>query len=108
MTSQRTNRSIALLAIAFAIYLPVILHGGFIWDDPQYITHNPTLRDWSGLLAIWIHPTSIPQYYPLVHTTFWIEYHLWELHPAGYHFDNVLLHGVAAILLYRALTLLQI
>jgi protein O-mannosyl-transferase len=98
----------ALLVIALLIYLPVILHGGFIWDDPQYITLNPTLRDWGGLAAIWIHPTSIPQYYPLVHTTFWIEYHLWKLSPIGYHLDNVLLHGVAAILLYRVLRMLQI
>jgi protein O-mannosyl-transferase len=100
--------SIALLTITLVIYLPVILHGGFIWDDPQYIVRNPTLRDASGLIAIWIHPTSIPQYYPLVHTTFWIEYHFWGLHPAGYHLDNVLLHGLAAILLYRTLQILRI
>jgi tetratricopeptide (TPR) repeat protein len=98
----------ALLAITLLIYLPVILHGGFIWDDPQYIIRNPTLRDMGGLIAIWIHPTSIPQYYPLVHTAFWIEYHLWGLHPAGYHLDNVLLHGLAAILLYRTLQILRI
>jgi protein O-mannosyl-transferase len=97
-----------LAAITVAVYLPVMLHGGFIWDDPQYIVRNPTLRDWGGLGAIWIHPTSIPQYYPLVHTTFWIEYQLWGLNPTGYHVDNVLLHALGAALLFRVLRKLEI
>ncbi|MDP9174810.1 MAG: tetratricopeptide repeat protein [Planctomycetota bacterium] len=97
-----------LLGLVLLIYLPAIVSTGFIWDDDKYITANPALRSFIGLIAIWIHPTSIPQYYPVVHTTFWIEYHLWGLWPAGYHFDNVLLHGMAAVLLWRALSRLNI
>jgi tetratricopeptide (TPR) repeat protein len=98
----------ALLALTVVVYLPTILRAGFIWDDPEYIVHNPTLRNLGGLWAIWAHPLSLPQYYPLVHTTFWIEYHLWGLHPPGYHADNVLLQSAAAILLWRALCRLGI
>ncbi|MGD1277034.1 MAG: tetratricopeptide repeat protein [Tepidisphaeraceae bacterium] len=105
---RRRGGAAALLVIVLAVYLPVMRSGGFIWDDPQYVTANPTLRDLGGLAAIWIHPTSIPQYYPLVHTTFWIEYHLWGLRPRGYHIDNVLLHAAAAILLWRFLRRLGI
>ncbi len=97
-----------LCAVVVLVYLPTILHGGFIWDDPQHITANHTLRDLPGLLNLWIHPTSIPQYYPLVHTTFWIEYHLWGVHPAGYHIDNILLHALTAVLLWRALARLNV
>ena len=107
MTHSRNARWVtfgALLALVFVVYIPVLRTGGFIWDDPQYITGNPLLRTWPGLLAIWIHPTASPQYYPIVHTTFWIEYHLVGLHPLLYHADNILLHAVAAILLWRALT----
>jgi tetratricopeptide (TPR) repeat protein len=100
--------AVALLAITVLAYLPGIFTAGFIWDDPQYIVQNPTLRNLDGLWAIWVHPTSIPQYYPLVHTTYWIEYHLWGLHPLGYHADNVLLAALAAILLWRALARLKI
>ena len=91
------------MAAVLVVYIPVLRTGGFIWDDPQYITGNPLLRTWPGLLAIWIHPSALPQYYPLVHTTFWIEYHLVGLHPLLYHIDNILLHGAAAILLWRVL-----
>jgi protein O-mannosyl-transferase len=98
----------ALLAMVLIVYLPVMLHGGFIWDDPEHITRNYTLRTGEGLLAIWVHPTALPQYYPVVHTTFWIEYHLWGLDPTGYHVDNVLLHGFSAILIWRILKKLKI
>ncbi len=37
-----------------------------------------------------------------------IEYQLWQLNPAGYHVDNILLHALAAILLWRILRRLEI
>lgn len=101
---RRGSVSIAaalVIATIFA-YLPA-LWAGFIWDDPDYVTGNWTLRTLHGLWAIWFQPSALPQYYPLVHTTFWIEYHLWNLSPAGYHFDNVLLHAASALVLWRLL-----
>jgi tetratricopeptide (TPR) repeat protein len=89
---------LALTVLALLAYLPA-LSGSFIWDDDSYIVQNQTLRSLRGLMQIWFEPTSIPQYYPLVHTTFWSEYHLWGLHPTGYHIVNVLLHAFAAFLL---------
>ena len=64
----------------------------FIWDDDHYVTDNGTLRTPAGLAMIWLEPETTPQYYPMVFTTFWVEYHLWTS-AAGYHFVNVLLHG---------------
>jgi tetratricopeptide (TPR) repeat protein len=76
---------------------------GFIWDDDYYVEANETLHSIDGLRRIWFEPGAVPQYYPLVHTTFWVEYHLWGLHPAGYHLVNVLLHATGAVLLWRLL-----
>jgi tetratricopeptide (TPR) repeat protein len=112
LAANRPDRTIlggvALIALAtFIVYLPAI-RGGFIWDDPDYILNNRTLRDLGGLWRIWTAPTSLPQWYPLVHTSFWIEYHLWQVRPAGYHIDNVLLHIGAALLVWRLLRKLAV
>ena len=94
--------ALALMVLVWIVYLPV-RHCAFIWDDQDYVTENPTLRDLDGLRQIWFKPGVVPQYYPMVHTTFWIEYHLWGLRPLGYHWVNVALHGLSAALLFLLL-----
>lgn len=90
-----------LIALAtFALYLPAIF-GSFIWDDPDYVVNNLSLRSLYGLWQIWTQPSASPQYYPLVFSGFWLEYHLWGLHPFGYHVINVALHAGSALLLWR-------
>jgi len=96
-----------LVLLAFAAYLPA-LNAGFIWDDDDYIIQNQSLRTLEGLRRIWVDPAATPQYYPLTHTTFWLEYQLWGLNPAGFHRTNVFLHALAAILLWRVLAHLKI
>jgi tetratricopeptide (TPR) repeat protein len=91
-----------LLAATLAAYQPV-WHAGFVWDDDNYVTHNQTLHNLAGLRQIWLDPNATPQYYPLVFTTFWLEYHAWKLNPLGYHLVNVLLHALGSLLLWRAL-----
>jgi protein O-mannosyl-transferase len=93
--------------LVFAVYIPA-LNGGYIWDDNYYVTENMTLRSLRGLQAIWGDMGATPQYYPLVFTTFWIEYHLWGLQAFGYHFDNVLLHVLNSLLLWVALRRLRL
>ena len=91
-----------LVAITFSAYFPA-LGGGYIWDDDDYVTANDTLRSVQGLGRIWGEIGATPQYYPMVHTSYWLEYHLWGLNPAGYHLVNVLLHATSAMLLWRLL-----
>ena len=105
-TSSVWQGGLIVLLVLLA-YLPA-LRDGFIWDDDSYVTANPTLRDADGLRRIWFEVGAVPQYYPMVHTTFWVEYHLWGLHPVGYHLVNVLLHAAAAILLWQVLWRLQL
>lgn len=97
-----------LIVLLVAVVYTPALSAGFIWDDDDYVTENPQLRTAEGLAEIWFEPEKTPQYYPLVHTTFWIEYALWELSPSGYHFNNILLHGLAAMFLWRVLRKLKL
>lgn len=96
-----------LLAAVLVTYSPATM-AGFIWDDDDYVTENRELESPAGLWRIWFEPGATPQYYPLVFSTFWFEYQLWGLNPAGYHVVNVLLHAVNALLLYRGLTILGV
>ena len=96
-----------LFAITLIAYLPA-WHAGFIWDDDDYVINNTTLRSLDGLRQIWFVIDALPQYYPLVHTTFWLEYHLWGLNPLGYHLVNIGLHATGAVLLWRVLKRLQL
>lgn len=92
-----------LVAITVAAYAPAIATAGFVWDDDQYVVDNRTLRSVDGLVRIWTDASATPQYYPLTHTSFWIEYRLFGLDPRGYRTGNVLLHAMACVLLWRVL-----
>jgi len=98
----------ALLIVLIFLAYQQVWHAGFIWDDDAYVTRNPTLRDLHGLWRIWFDVTSTPQYYPLVHTSFWLEYHAWGLNPLGFHVTNVFLHAIGAVLFWRILVRLEL
>lgn len=94
-------RDAALAALTFlvvlACYWPA-LNGALLWDDPAHVT-RPELRDWAGLLRIWTEPGATQQFYPVLHTAFWIEHRLWGDAPLPYHLLNVLLHSLNSVLL---------
>jgi tetratricopeptide (TPR) repeat protein len=96
-----------IVLLTVLAYLPA-LRGGFIWDDDDYIIKNKSLREPGGLQHIWTDVRATPQYYPLVHTAFRMEYQMWGLRPVGYHVINILLHTLAALLLWRLLLRLQL
>ncbi len=100
-------RICALVLLVLAAYLPA-LRAGYIWDDDKYVTENATLRSAAGLKEIWLNPYATPQYYPLVHSTYWIEYRFVGVAPFTYHLDNILLHAINASLLFILLRRLQI
>jgi len=96
-----------LFVLVVVAYIPA-LRGGFVWDDPRYVTENETLRSAEGLGRIWTDPGATIQYYPMTFTSFWVEHHLWGADPLGYHLINVILHGLSAILLWLILKRLSL
>jgi tetratricopeptide (TPR) repeat protein len=78
-------------------YAPA-LRGGFLWDDDAHIT-KPALRSLQGLGRIWFEPGATQQYYPVLHTAFWLEHRVWGDAAFAYHLVNILLHAASACLL---------
>ncbi len=100
--------SAAIVAAVLLAYIPAVRDGGFIWDDDQHVVRNPVLEDVDGLVEMWTHPESIPQYYPLTHTIFWLERRAFGLEPRGFHLVNVVLHALVALALMRLLASLNV
>ncbi|MGB7570114.1 MAG: hypothetical protein WBM07_19780, partial [Chitinivibrionales bacterium] len=89
--------SFLLFVVVFATYYPS-WNGTQIWDDDHHIT-LPALRSTTGLWHIWTQLGATQQYYPLMHSVFWLEYHLWGDSTFGYHLVNILLHFISALFL---------
>ena len=97
----------ALLSFATLIaYLPA-LHGALLWDDDHHLT-SPDLQSLRGLWRIWFDLGATQQYYPLLHSAFWIEHRIWGDSVLGYHMATVLLHATAAFLLIAILRRLSL
>jgi hypothetical protein len=88
--------AVLIVCCTFLAYLPA-LDGGLLWDDAGHVT-RPELRSLHGLWRIWSDLGATQQYYPLLHSAFWIEQKLWGDAMLGYHLANLLLHAAAAIL----------
>src|SRR5205085_7810825 len=96
-----------LSALTILVYRPA-WNGGFIWDDDRYVTHNYLLSAPDGLRRIWFSLDAPSQYFPLTYTVLRIERSLWDLHPSGYHWVNILLHLANAFLVWGLLARLKI
>lgn len=85
----------ALIFVAVAAAYSPALHGTLLWDDSGHVT-RPDLRSLAGLGRIWVEWGATQQYYPVLHSAFWLEHRLWGDAVLGYHLLNVLLHATAA------------
>ena len=98
--------SMALVVAIFAIYFPA-WQGGMQWDDDSHLT-RPALRSLAGLGHIWFQFGATQQYYPLLHSAFWLEYQLWGDAVIGYHLVNLAQHALSTLLLLQILRRLEV
>jgi len=103
MTHRKTIyiHILAIVLLTSIFYYPS-LSNDFIWDDDDYILNNFSIQRPEGLKDIWL-SYKTPQYYPVVFTSFWIEYHTWGARPLGYHVVNLMFHIFNALLIYAIL-----
>ncbi|HOC58032.1 MAG TPA: tetratricopeptide repeat protein [Verrucomicrobiota bacterium] len=95
-----------ILVLTLLAYWPA-LTGEFLWDDDVLLTRNAFVQNLVGIKHIWLSGAQV-DYLPLTLTSFWLEWRLWGPHPTGYHVTNVLLHALAAVLLWRLLVRLKV
>lgn len=89
------------------------LANAFVLDDVVQIIKNPDLPNWSFLWkaftrnefwysdAAFVHGYQSRNYRPAILVWYWVNYHLFGLHPAPWHWSIVLVHLVAVWLLFR-------
>jgi protein O-mannosyl-transferase len=95
-------------AIPLAIVLAVIavfavaLRNDFVrWDDYRNLVDNPHFRGLGWTQLTWMFTTTLMGHYiPLTWLTFGLDYVVWGLQPAGFHFTNLVLHAANAALFY--------
>jgi protein O-mannosyl-transferase len=98
--------ALALLVTVLCAYRPA-WSGKPVWDDDGHMT-RPELRSGAGLVLIWTELGATQQYYPLVHTAFWLEHRLFGDATTGYHLISILLHAASALLLVAILRRLAV
>jgi tetratricopeptide (TPR) repeat protein len=102
MTKQRSRRVLLGLLLATLMAYQPAWTGGMLWDDEGHVTRSD-LQSLTGLTRIWIEPGATQQYYPLVHTSFWVFHRLWGDATVGYHLANIGLHALSSFLLWLIL-----
>lgn len=99
--------ALALLVLAFAAGAPAIT-GKFLPQDDTHVQENTALRTWEGLKPIWRSPQRMEGPYPITFTSYLLEYRAFHDRTPGYHVVNLLLHGLATMLLWTLLRKLEV
>lgn len=106
-TSRRAKAAcgIFLLAVTWAVFGQTISHQFVNYDDQTYVYGNPVVSQGltlSGLAAAFTHTVS-HNWQPLTVISHMLDCQFYGLHPGGHHFTSILLHGIAAVLLFLLL-----
>ena len=90
------------LVLAVLAVFAVGLRNEFVqWDDYNNLVDNSHFRGLGWAQVRWMFTTTLMGHYiPLTWLTFGLDYVIWGMQPAGYHFTNLVLHAANAALFY--------
>jgi Flp pilus assembly protein TadD len=97
------DREIALaLVLAVVMVFAHGLYNDFVqWDDPINLIDNKHFRGLGWTQIQWMLSTTLMGHYiPVTWLSFGLDYVLWGMEPAGYHFTNVVLHAANVVLFF--------
>jgi Flp pilus assembly protein TadD len=88
---------VAAVVVSFYVFLPALSAGFVNWDDEASFLENPSYRGLGPRQLWWMLTTTrLGHWSPVAWVTWGLDYALWGLAPAGYHFTSLVLHAVAA------------
>ena len=98
-----SDREIALMLVLAVV--SVFGHGlsnEFVqWDDPINLIDNKNFRGLGWTQVRWMFSTTLMGHYiPVTWLTFGLDYVLWGMESAGYHFTNLVLHTANVVLFF--------
>lgn len=105
----------ALCALGFLAYGQTITYP-FVHDEVVFIQNNPLIArfDWmeivrgSGTSTLkWTSAVTNAYYRPLLELFYRMEYALFGLHPAGWHFLNIFIHIANSLFVYGLVNMLS-
>src|SRR5262245_15715790 len=93
--------AVVLIVINLLAYAPVWHYGFVNYDDPQYVSENPDIKDgltWHGVR--WAFTTGHQaNWHPVTWLSHMIDIELWGLNAGPHHVTNLLFHITNTLLL---------
>ncbi len=97
--------SIALVLMVWFVFGQTLTFDFVNYDDPQYVTDNPLVLSgitWKGVLRTLTH-SDYSFYHPFTTISHMLDFEIYGLNPAGFHFTNVVFHTMSAVILFLVL-----
>ncbi|MEY2547297.1 MAG: protein O-mannosyl-transferase [Verrucomicrobiota bacterium] len=93
---------LGLVALVWAVFAQTLHHGFINYDDPLYVLQNPHIRGgvtWPSVQWAFTHVHS-QNWHPLTSISHMLDCQLFGINAGAHHAINVLLHSIAAVLLF--------
>jgi protein O-mannosyl-transferase len=92
---------IAIVAVTFIAFYPILSNGFVFWDDPQYILNNPLMFAPLKVMFFGGHASIYMwNYHPLTILVYSIEHKFFGVDMMGYHAVSLLLHITNSVLVF--------
>lgn len=109
MSKRQAVVSILLIVVIVSLaFLPSLDNGFVNDDDPLYVYQNPLVRElsWGNIKATFTAYHCL-NYHPLALLSHAIEFRFFGDYPRGYHFSNLILHLLNALLVFWLIFILS-
>ena len=92
-----------LVVVTLAAFADVRNYAFVLYDDTQYVSENPHIRQGLAGLRWALTSTHASNWHPLTWWSHMLDYQLFGLDPHGHHLTNLVLHTANTVLLFLAL-----